>query len=444
MPEMKVDAEPNWPSRMPLLVLALLIPTLPIFLGIPFLFSVPAALCLFLVLKNVRGRRPESERAETVAIAAVLAPVAITALVLPAAFADGSWVATGLGVVALATAVGCALMPRLIPLHLVVVGCLHLVYIHHYDTIIDVGVLVRDSTAALMAGRNPYSLTFLNPYDAAQTAKFWSPELIDGDRIIIGFPYLPGALLGYLPGHLLGEVRYVSVVALLGATLLAWRLTSERIGRLLVAAMPATPIAVITSMNYWVEPLLILAVALLAWALVRGSRWGAVLAVLMLLSVKQYAVVWLPLERFVRRKVGIAALLWGVAAAAFLVGGFFLLAPGDFWFSVVKAQFLQPYRPDSMSLGVDLVEAGLPLPVAVLSIGSLLAGLGVAWWVRVKAPITATWAVLGLGLSLLATVLISKQAFVNYYVLVHGCVVMGVALWPAEISRDQNSAARDP
>ena len=331
-------------------------------------------------------------------------------------------------------------MPRLFWFYLAAVAALHVFHVRDLAPDIDVGYFVRDSTAALLEGRNPWSLTFPNPYTAAETAELYAPELVHGDRITIGFPYLPSSVLGYLPGHLLGEVRLASVAAVLAATAIVWRMATDRVGRLLVVTVPLTALSLLVSVNYWVEPVLVLAVALLAWAVRRGSRAGGAVAVALLLSTKQYAVVWLPLERLVRRTVGVRALLVGVGVAAVLVVGAFLSAPEDFWRSVVTAQFVQPYRADSISLAVDLVNAGVPIPSAVLSIGSLLAGLAIATWVRVTAPATATWAVLGVGLALLGTVLLSKQAFTNYWFLVHACTAFGVALWPADLGRDEPDA----
>jgi hypothetical protein len=209
-------------------------------------------------------------------------------------------------------------------------------------------------------------------------------------------------------------------------------MATDPVGRMLVATLPLTALALLVSVNYWVEPVLVLGAALLAWSARRGSRTGGAAALALLLSTKQYAVVWLPLERLVRRTLGLRALLVGVGVAAVLVVGGLLWAPADFWRAVVRAQLVQPYRSDSVSLAVDLVNAGIPLPSVALSVGSLLAGLAIAGWVRATAPADATWLVLGLGLSLLGTVLLSKQAFTNYYFLIHACTVFGIALWPAD------------
>lgn len=425
----------SWPSRSPLVWMTFVTSCLAFTETVPFLVTVPAAACLVIVLWRIRAGGEESPNTRVLAMGVLLTSVTLAQLLVALGFGQRSVPALLLGVGALVTALGAVMRPRAIWLHLVVTAALHVVWIRGVDSDIDVGYFVRDSTAALMDGRNPFSLTFPNPYTAAESSQYWAPELVDGDRITIGFPYLPGALLGYLPGHLLGEVRLASVAALLVAVALVWRLTTEPVGRILVAALPLSPLALLVTTQYWVEPLIVLGVALMAWAVRRGSRsWGAV-ALVALLTVKQYAVIWLPLERVVRRRLGVRTLAWGVGVSAVLVGGAFLSEPSGFWRSVVTAQFVQPYRPDSISLAVDLVDAGLPIPVAALSVCSLLAGLGIAAWVRATAPANATWLVLGLGLSLLGTVLLSKQAFTNYYFVVTACTVFGVALWPTDHGR---------
>ncbi|WP_374457049.1 hypothetical protein [Nocardioides sp.] len=433
----------TWPSRVPLVVLALVASTLGIVESVPFLATVPLVVCLLLALAGTRRGGTESRLVVPLAVAAAVVGTVTGQLVMVLGFSDRPALAAVLGGLAALTAVAAVVVPRLFWLHLTAAGALHVLYVWDVHPDIDVGYFVRDSTAALLDGRNPWALTFHNPYTAAETARLWAEEFVDGDRILLGYPYLPGSLVAYLPGHVVGEVRLASVAALLVATALVWRMTTDLVGRILVTTLPLTALALLTSVNYWIEPALVLGVALLAWSARRGSRVGGAAAVALLLSTKQYAVVWLPLERLVRRTIGVRALLAGVGAAALLVVAGFLWAPAEFWQAVVRAQLVQPYRADSISLAVDLVDVGVPIPAVVLSVSSLLAGLAIAAWVRATAPAGATWLVLGIGLSLLGTVLLSKQAFTNYYFLIHACAVFGAALWPADLARDEPDARSD-
>ena len=62
----------------------------------------------------------------------------------------------------------------------------------------------------------------------------------------------------------------------------------------------------------------------------------------------------------------------------------------------------------------------------------LAAGFAVSSLVAWRARATSTVLVVGIGLSLLVTCLLSKQAFVNYYLLVVGAFLLGAVTWPAD------------
>ena len=421
---------------MPLIWLAFVVSCLGFTKTVPFLATVPAAACLLVMLARTRARGSESSNAVVLAVGATVTSVLVAQVIVAVGLGGRGPLAVTLGCLSLVTALVAAARPRMFWVHLPLTAALHLLYVDSVESGVDVGHFMRGATAGLLNGRNPWSMTFSHSFTDAEIGKYLAPEYVQGDRIILGFPYLPGSVLGYLPGHLAGDVRFVSVAALSVATALCWRMTSDVVGRVLVAGLPLTPLAVLVTTQYWVEPLLVLAVSLLAWAMTRGSRGWGVVSVALLLSVKQYAIFWLPLEKFVRHRLGWRPLLGGVLIAAVLVVAAFLSDPGGFWEAVVRAQFVQPYRPDSLSLAVDLAEAGLPIHRTGMSVAALLAGFGVAFWVRSRAPESVTWTVLGIGMALLASVLLSKQAFANYYFLVHACVVLAIALWPAELRAD--------
>lgn len=421
-------------ARTPVLLLAALIATFVLGASVPFLVTLPATLLLAWALLSLRPGAPA--QGPTLPYAHLLAwggPLLMAALSTYATASGATRpVVVVTGVVLLGTSLAAAHFPRLFGVHLAVAALQLVVLVRTVHPPSDVQYMVGDSVAALLRGVNPYGLTFPNPYTVADTARFWNLDFISGDRIDVGYPYLPAPLLVDVPGHLLGDIRYASVLALLGATALAWRVATEPVGRLLVATLPATPLALRTTLGYWVEPVMVLGLVLLVWAMVTRRRWAGVLGGVLLLSTKQYAVVLLPLERLVRERLG-ARTVWvltGVVAA--LIGGFFLLDPRAFWRAVVELHLSQPYRSDSISLATDLVDAGLPVPVAALSVASVVAGLCVALLVRWRAPAGAAWLALGTGLALLATVLLSKQAFINYYFVIHAALVLALAARPRE------------
>jgi hypothetical protein len=168
----------------------------------------------------------------------------------------------------------------------------------------------------------------------------------------------------------------------------------------------------------WIEPLTL---ALLVFTAVAGVRrhWSFPWLLGLTLVSKQYFVVCVPLLFLllpIFREMGLRRCLGAlVGAAALVTAPFAAVDPSAFWRALVKLLQIQPYRPDSLSLIVLIqnkhhwFSASL-LGVLPLAIGTLTA-LVLAW----KAPRTMEGFVASLGVTVLVTVLFSKQAFGNYY-----------------------------
>jgi hypothetical protein len=305
--------------------------------------------------------------------------------------------------------------------------------LHQVHPNIDVHVILDHTSHALLHGHNPYGLTYPDTYSPAQTARFYDASLVGHGRILAGFPYLPGVLVGYLPGYLLGDVRYSSLIALAIVTVLARRMAHDRTGRALALTAVAGPTSVTLITNYWVEPIAVLGLALLVWAMWRGRALAAAIGLALFVTAKQYVVVCLPLVGLVWRRPGRWSVLLGVGAAAATLVGFFVADPSSFTDSVVGLQLKQPVRGDSTSLAVDLVTAFGAWPDPLYGLLPILAGLAVALVVVTRGPGGATGVCVGVGLSLLATVLLSKQAFTNYYALIAVATALGAVLWRPEV-----------
>jgi hypothetical protein len=307
------------------------------------------------------------------------------------------------------------------------------------DHRVDVSMFLNDGSAALLRGENPYAITFPNIYPPDETLRYYGPGVVQGDRLMYGFPYLPGLLLGAVPGHLLGDTRYIAVLGLAALAVVIGCRTPDLQGRFVAVLLTASPVMVYVVLGSWTEPM---QVALLGFAVValryRRLLLGAVLIGVLLVT-KQYLVVtlpalWLLREVFSRREwVALA-----VSALAVCVP-FFVTDPGAFWHSVVEWQVNQPFRPDSTSLLVLSVnELGWPPPAvyAVLPVGAgLMVAALLAWRLR---PGPAAF-LLTMGLAVMVTVLLSKQAFVNYYSFVGGCLLL--AAW---VARDRDPQFRSP
>jgi hypothetical protein len=318
----------------------------------------------------------------------------------------------------------------------------------------DVLVAVHDASRALLAGHDPYAITLPNPYGAGLTEQYYSPDVLVGGRLDFGFPYLPAALLGYLPGYLLGDVRFASVVALVLVAVLLRRLARDEVGRV-VALVPLTlPLLPLTLEMGWVEPVVALFLVWTVSASVRGSRMRSGLALGCFLASKQYLVVVLPLLLPLARRLGRGVVIAGLGVATLLVLAFAAWGPTAFVRSVVELHLNQPYRPDSVSLAVAWGNTFGRWPAWTYGLPPLMAGLAVSSLVAWRSrPGPASFS-LGMGLSLLATVLLSKQAYGNYYMLIEIALVLGVVTWGAgwgggsssdeEVVAEPSGTARGP
>ncbi len=304
-----------------------------------------------------------------------------------------------------------------------------LVDFHSYDPRIDVQPFLEGGIDALWSGSSPYGITIPNVFDAADTAKFYGPGIVDQGRVLIGYPYLPSPLLLDSLAHVVGEVRLMHLASLLGTAAIIRHLATDRTGRALAVLVVAAPVSRPLVNNFWVELVMTLLLALSVWAMCRDQRTRAGIALGLLLASKQNLVVVLPSFLSVWRAGGRRAVVVAVLLAAGLIGPFLLWDPRGFWRSAVEFQFVQPFREDAMSLLPGLVDVVGPLPDWFLSGPSLVLGLAVSTLVAWRTRPGPTAFALGVGLSLLVTVLLSKQAFTNYFGFIGAALLLAATTW---------------
>jgi hypothetical protein len=299
---------------------------------------------------------------------------------------------------------------------------------------IDVWVFLQEGSRALLSGADPYAIRIHNPYSAAETLRYYGPGVVENGWVTFGFPYLPAGLLAAVPGFLLGDVRLSHLMILLAVTVLLLRRARDRTGRVLALTVLAGPASVSLVANAWVEPTLMLGMALLAVGMLRGdSRRGAWGLVLFLMT-KQYVVVALPLLIVLRRRLGTRAVVAGLAGSVALVLPFVVADPVELFRSVVELHLRQPFRPDSVSLLVWSVQTfGWPPPewYGALPIVAGFVVSSVLTWRLPRTPVAFTVA---LGASILATVLLSKQAFANYYAVIGFAFLLAAVIWPDPVA----------
>lgn len=293
---------------------------------------------------------------------------------------------------------------------------------------IDVFVFQQESSRALLSGRNPYALTFPNIYGGTA---FYGPGTADNRTVFIGFPYLPLSLLLALPGWLLaGDYRAAQVFAcgLAAAAMLVPR--RGRLPLLAVASLLFTPRMFFVLEQGWTEPFGVALFALLLVAAVRNSKLRP-LALGLLVAWKQYTVFLLPLAallfprplnwRAYGRMVVIA-----VGVATLITLPFFLWDPAAFWKSVVRFQFVQPFRTEALDFPAWWVSLGHP-PFDVLP--WMLGATAVALLAVLLRPAVGPSGFAAASAFVYgAFFAFSKQSFCNYWWFMLGILACGLAV----------------
>jgi hypothetical protein len=295
----------------------------------------------------------------------------------------------------------------------------------------DVQLFQHDAVAALLRGDNPFSLTFPDIYPPAASARFYAEGVSVNGILQFGYPYFPFGLLVIAPFELLADFRIAHAIALVIAAYLISRMGdryhSTVAAMLFVLASPS----IVAARNGWSDPLVLLSIVVVVAVAMRATK-GVSVATGFLFSVKQYTVfLVVPSLLLFERPWSLRVIVrhFAIAGAVFLLFTlpFVVWNPTAFWNSVVELQFIQPFRPDSVALPAMIPELWLSLP-PVISIGApffAVAAASVA--VMIRTPTGGQGFALGVAFVLLVAFLSSKQAFVNYYLVVIGALFAAAA-----------------
>ncbi len=292
---------------------------------------------------------------------------------------------------------------------------------------IDVIVVHREAIDALLTSEDPYRISFANIY-GKDSALFYNPRALVGDRVAFGYPYPPLTLFLAVPGQVLaGDYRYAELAALLlGAALIGYARPSLH-ARLAAALLLTTPRGFFVLEQGWTEPISVLMTALVVFLMVRRPAivpWaGGLLAVTKqyyllagpLLLKYAFSLGWRGLTRFV-----VIATCAGAAVTLPLA----LWHPNRFLEAVVLLQTREPFRPDSLSLLSWAFRNGWGSGTYVWAIGGATAALLVGLW---RAPNTAAGFAAALALSMMGLFMFGSKAFCNYYFLVIATVCCAIA-----------------
>lgn len=286
------------------------------------------------------------------------------------------------------------------------------------DPRIDVYMIHRESLDALLAGRNPYELTFPNIYSSTV---MYGPEQLAGGRLNFGYCYPPLSLLLGLPGHLLGDYRY----SLLGAMTLSGAMLMDlgrgptrtmRTGMLAAAALLYTPRVFYVLEHGWTDSLVACLLVATLWAAVRAERLLPV-ALGLFVAAKQYTFLGLPalgLLLLGRRRAAEKWRLIGLAAlvAAGVTLPLMLWNVRRFVWDVLELQFYSPFRADALSYLAWAARTSGRRLSSLVGFLALVPVLGLGLWRGARTPAGAAAV---LGCTYLVFFAFNKQAFANYY-----------------------------
>ena len=307
----------------------------------------------------------------------------------------------------------------------------------------DVYLFQHDAAAALLAGSNPYSMTFPNLYGSG--AGYYPPGFATEERTMFGFPYPPLSLLLATIGHAVGDIRFAHLVAVTLAAAMIALARPSAIARGAAGMLLLTPRSLYVVESSWTEPFAAMFFALAVTLAVRRPP-AAAIAVGLAAAVKQYVLPIAPLALLLRpsahrRDWRAAAADAGIALAtvAVVTLPIALLDLSAFGRSVVDFHLLGLFRTDSLSFNAARVvwTGATPIPTWV-SLVAAAAIMGIAIVRRSRGPgvFAATSAVV-----LLTLFVLGRQAFGNYYYLVIAVMCCGIATLPGSgEARESRSA----
>ncbi len=287
------------------------------------------------------------------------------------------------------------------------------------EPVLDVYVFQRDACWAIRYLKNPYTIDFPNIYGPSGSWVY-APQFVHGDRLTFGYPYLPLTLWWDFPGFLLGDYRWMNLIATIAAgTCIA------AIGRSVWSCIAAglllfNPVGFLVLKFGWTEPLSAMLLAAVVLAISRESRLTPILFGLLLAS-KQYCAFALLLIPLIAPP-GRARWRWLAIAAASALAvtlPMVLINVKAFWQNVVLLQFQQPFRDDSLSFAV------LFGPVSTLP--AMVSAVVVAVVVNLRLRRSAASFAIACATMYLVFFAFNKQAFANYYFFVIAAMCCALA-----------------
>ena len=296
---------------------------------------------------------------------------------------------------------------------------------------IDVWVIGNLGSDFLLQGQNPYSASYPDIY---QGQFDHSPH----------FFYWPGYLLTVAPFRgLLGDVRAATVAADMLIVAVLWRV-GRRFGlprktRGLVCLLwLLNPVSLFVLEQAWIDPLLMVGLAVLLLCLVEGWWVATGMALAYLVGVKQYGVLigmltlaslWSLRHSMTHRPNFRSILLAGGVTTVLLFGPFLVLDPRAFFENTLQPYLDVGLRSDALSIPAFIYNAwDIRIPDWLLGSVVLSCTVAMCAWLAIGRPRLDQprfdRLMFAIAFVLATFFLLGKLAFCNYYYLVSFVVLL--------------------
>ena len=280
-----------------------------------------------------------------------------------------------------------------------------------YINLIDVGIMMQDSSSALLAGQNPYT---------TPTAGYG------------GFNYLPMHLLLSLPFYgLFGDARFGMVMwELIGLAFIYALVKTElslglrRLAEVIILLFVWQPRALFVIEQAWGEPLAVGAAAAAFYFFYRQPKGPAAdIWLAVLLAVKQY-LIYMVLPLFILYNFNWKRYAATALAAILIALPFVIWDPVEFYNRNVFHFFNLPIQTTSLGLTAYFWQQhGLLIPRWISPVAAAVVALGAGAGLKRFGVVGYLHTVI---LSFFCLFIFGQQAFANYYYLLSFFQVMAI------------------
>jgi hypothetical protein len=267
---------------------------------------------------------------------------------------------------------------------------------------IDVWSMYQAVAKGLLHGHNVYT-------------QHWSPNL-PGQATI--YAYFPGPALALTPFYaLFGDVRFGVLFAFLVSAILIRRTARAPQAAIFAALLLLYPFFTFSIEESWSEPLSLLVLLLMAWAVRRQKTGWAIVALAVLLTFQQFDLIFVPLTA-AWKGFGVRRTALSVTLAAVFIAPWALAAPHRFIQGAFTYEFHYPFAYASLTIFHHLSDIS-----GVLAYLALVVGIMVALTIAMKRVHEGGSFLMGCSLVLMTLNLVDKVSNFNEWELAAGLIL---------------------